>query len=76
MSEQDDARQKPGGKQEDALVLLSLVLQQLDVQDPVLVSVVSFRLFSEKPGDVELKKEMTAWAAMIRANSFVHGAGI
>lgn len=52
MCEQDDARHEPGCQEEDALILLSLVLQQLDVQDPVFVSSVSFRLFSEKPGDV------------------------
>jgi hypothetical protein len=52
MSEQDDARHQPGGKEEDALILLSLVLQQLDIEDPVFVSLVSFRLVSEKLGDV------------------------
>jgi hypothetical protein len=49
MSEQDDARHEPGCQEEDALILPSPVLQQLDVQDPVLVNMVSFRLFSEKP---------------------------
>jgi hypothetical protein len=34
------------------LILLPLVLQQLDIQDLVLISLVSFRLVSEKLGDV------------------------
>lgn len=52
MCEQDDARHEPGRQEEDALILHSLVLQQLVIEDPVLVTLVPFRLVSEQPGDV------------------------